>query len=72
MNRPDAADETKEHVDHGKGLVQEESQLAANRRMRDALVDRGHRVSYQEFDGGHDITGWRADLPESLSHLLRL
>lgn len=60
------ADETKEHVDHGKGLIQEESQLESNRRMRDALTTRGYRVSFDAFEGGHTVAAWRDDLPRSL------
>ena len=62
--------ETKEDVDHGNGLVQRDSQLASNRRFRAALVAAGHRVSYEEHAGGHDIASWRADLPASLVALL--
>jgi len=66
------ADETKEHVDHGKGLIQEESQVASNRRMRDALTAHGYRVSYEEFDGGHGVAAWREDLPGSLAALFAM
>lgn len=64
--------ETTEEVDHGKGLIQSESQLASNRRMRDALIAKGHRVSYHEFDGAHDVPSWRNDLPGSLTSLFEL
>jgi enterochelin esterase family protein len=60
------SDETKADVDHGDGLFQAESQLMSNRRMRDALLATGHRVSFHEFPGGHDFASWRADLAESL------
>ena len=61
--------ETEEDVDHGKGLFQRESQVTSNRRTCDALVAKGHPVSYREFDGGHDVASWRNDLPESLTAL---
>jgi len=65
-------EETIQNVDHGQGLIQSESQINANRRMHEALVARGHRVSYREFPGGHDLESWIADLPESLAALFRL
>lgn len=61
--------ETDEDVDHGRGLVQRESQVASNRRVCDALIAKGHSVSYHEFDGGHDVASWRNDLPGSLAAL---
>jgi len=64
--------ETDENVDHGDGLFQKESQLSANRRLRDALTSKGYRNSYREFDGGHDIVSFRQDLPEVLRQLPRL
>jgi enterochelin esterase family protein len=63
------AAETDEEVDHGDGLVQHESQLDSNRRMRDALVARGYAVSYAEFEGGHGVAAWRDDLPAGLTSL---
>ena len=65
-------EETKEWVDHGNGLVQEESQLESNRETRDALRARGHHVSYHEFSGGHDLDSFRADLPGSLVALFEM
>jgi enterochelin esterase family protein len=62
--------ETIEYVEHGPGLVQRTSQLASNRLMRDVLVENGWDVSYEEFNGGHDLGSWRADLPNSLRALL--
>ena len=63
--------ETAECVEHGPGLIQRSSQLASNREMRDALLAKGHEVSYEEFDGGHEISCWRSDLPISLAWLLK-
>ena len=63
------SEETDENVDHGKGLIQVQSQLASNRQMRDALSARGHRVSFGEFEGGHSVPAWRTDLPTSLAAL---
>jgi enterochelin esterase-like enzyme len=62
--------ETTEYVEHGPELVQRVSQLASNRAMRDVLLAKGCRVSYEEFPGGHDIAAWKADMPESLIALL--
>ena len=62
--------ETAECVEHGSGLVQHSSQLVSNREMRDALLAKGHEVSYEEFDGGHEISCWLNDLPNSLTWLL--
>jgi len=69
------AEETTEnttHTNHGQKLVQVESQVDSNRKMRDALVSTGHHVSYGEHPGGHDIPSWRATLAESLTALLAL
>lgn len=64
--------EVAENVDHGDGLFQKESQLSANRRMRDALEHKGFRHLYREFQGGHDLVSFRADLPHGLSQLQHL
>ena len=64
--------EVDENVDHGDGLFQKESQLSANRRMRDAIAGKGFRHLYHEFDGGHDLASFRRDLPHSLRQLQRL
>lgn len=61
--------ETDENVDHGDGLFQGESQLSANRRLRDALVSKGYQHRYYEFEGGHDLASFRSDLPELLRTL---
>ncbi len=62
-------EETREDVDHGKGLIQRDSQTASNEQMRDALSAKGHDVSYSAFQGDHNIASWRDDLPESLRAL---
>jgi enterochelin esterase-like enzyme len=59
------------HTNHGQNLLQLESQVDSNRKMRDALVSTGHRVSYLEHPGGH-FDSWRATLAESLTALLTL
>jgi len=61
--------ETDEDVDHGDGLLQRESQLTANRRLRDSLRERGFACTYREFDGGHDAASFRRDLPDCLRSL---
>jgi enterochelin esterase family protein len=68
-------EESKENTTHmncGQELVQMESQLHSNRKMRDALIATGHSVSYREFPGRHDYLSWRAELEESLIASLTL
>lgn len=43
--------------------------LASNREMRDLLRECGYNPTYQEFDAGHNYTGWRDMLPEALETL---
>jgi enterochelin esterase-like enzyme len=62
--------ETTEYVEHGPALIQRTSQLACNRLLRDALLEAGCSVSYDEFDGGHDIASWQTDLPKAIAALL--
>jgi enterochelin esterase family protein len=62
--------ETAEYVEHGPDLIQRTSQVASNRAMRDALLQNGCDVSYEEFVGGHGLASWKADLPKSLMALL--
>jgi len=44
--------------------------LAANRHMRDVLSLKGYRVTYREFNGGHDFQSWRVSLVDGLVDLL--
>lgn len=62
-------EETDTDVDHGHGLVQVQSQLEANRQMRDALVKHGFAVGYSEWPGGHTAPGWRRELAGDLQAL---
>jgi enterochelin esterase family protein len=48
------------------GLLEGERMLGANRRLRDALVAKGHEVDYAEFMGAHDWIAWRAEFPRQL------
>jgi len=40
--------------------------LEKHRLMRDVLKSKGYEIYYQEFQGGHDWTGWRKTLPDGL------
>lgn len=62
--------ETTDYVEHGPGMIQTTSQLACNRAMRDLLLEKGCDVSFEEFNGGHDIASWSSDLSRSLLSLL--
>ncbi|MHA6323677.1 alpha/beta hydrolase [Roseivivax sp. CAU 1753] len=62
-------EETDTDVDHGHGLIQVQSQLEANRRMRDALLENGFSVGYSEWPGGHTAPGWRRELANDLKAL---
>jgi enterochelin esterase family protein len=46
------------------------SALVGNRRMRDALQEKGYKVHYTEFSGGHDYISWQGTLAEGLIALL--
>lgn len=48
----------------------EDSMLQGNRILRDALMNAGHQVFYQEFRGGHDWICWRDGLLQGLIHVL--
>jgi enterochelin esterase family protein len=45
--------------------------LGLNRRLRNALRDRGYDVAYSEFDGGHEYVNWAASLADGLIALAR-
>jgi enterochelin esterase family protein len=62
--------ETEEYVQHGPELIQRTSQLACNRAMRGVLEAQGCSISYEEFEGGHDLASWKRDLSNSLKALL--
>ncbi len=47
-----------------------ESLLASNRSMYAELRERGYRVSYREYSGGHNYPAWRNDLWRGLEALL--
>jgi enterochelin esterase-like enzyme len=46
-------------------------QLDVNRRMRDALRDRGYEVHYAEYAGGHDYVNWRRTFADGLQAVTR-
>ena len=46
------------------------STLSGNRRMRDTLREKGYKVHYTEFRGGHDYISWQGTLAEGLIALL--
>lgn len=48
----------------------EHSMLQDNRVLRQALIEAGHQVFYQEFRGGHDWICWRDGLLQGLIHML--
>ncbi len=48
----------------------EDSMLQDNRMLREALIEAGHQVFYQEFRGGHDWICWRDGLLQGLIHVL--
>jgi enterochelin esterase family protein len=43
--------------------------LTANRRMYQALEERGYAVTYREYPGGHNYTSWRDDVSRGLEAL---
>lgn len=65
-------EESDENVDHGDGLIQVVSQRDGCLRMRDALLAKGHPVSYAEYHGGHQLAPWREELAGSLTALMQL
>ncbi len=40
--------------------------IEKHRYMRDILKSKGYKIYYQEFQSGHDWTGWRKTLPDGL------
>jgi hypothetical protein len=47
-----------------------DSLLDINREFRDVLLLKGYRVTYREFDGGHDYFYWRGSLADTLISLI--
>lgn len=41
-----------------------------NRRMQKVLFEQGYTVYYREFNGGHNFTVWRNNLPQALTVVL--
>lgn len=58
--------ETEENVRHKEDVLQVVSQIDAIRRLRSVLLEKGYRIKYQEFDGGHDCLAWKQTLPAAL------
>ena len=54
-------EETQDYVEHGMNLIQRTSQLKANQATCEALLAKGHLVSYEEFEGGHTIASWKRE-----------
>ncbi len=44
--------------------------LGTNRELRDVLQLKGYRITYKEFDGGHDSISWRGSLADGLIALI--
>jgi len=51
-------------------LVWPPGTLQANRCLRDALLSKGYRVHYAEFNGGHDALCWRGTFADGLIALI--
>jgi enterochelin esterase-like enzyme len=45
------------------------SQVIANRNMRDVLTEKGNKIRYQEFNGGHSYLNWRGSFADGLVFL---
>lgn len=59
--------ETQSGVSHPPtGLRQDATQIEACERARDVLIERGYRVAYRTYDGGHDPACWQTDLALAL------
>ncbi|RBP47709.1 enterochelin esterase-like enzyme [Roseimicrobium gellanilyticum] len=52
------------------GLRQEVTQIAACERFAKALATQNHRVLYRVFEGGHELSPWKDELPNALQWLL--
>ena len=49
------------------GLMESQSmQINTNRRMRDALIEKGYPVGYFEYDGGHSFLTWSGGMVNGL------
>ncbi|KAF0107669.1 MAG: esterase [Anaerolineaceae bacterium] len=48
-----------------------ESLLACNRAMHALLEEKGYRVFFREFSGGHNYTAWRDDVARGLETLFK-
>ena len=44
--------------------------LESNRHLRDVLLEKGYKVHYQEFNGGHEYINWRGQIADGLLALL--
>jgi len=51
------------------GLRQDVTQVSACERLAAALVEQGHSVHYDVYEGGHEIKPWKDELPKALSWL---
>ena len=53
------------------GLMESQSmQIDTNRRMRDALIEKGYPVGYFEYDGGHSFLTWSGGMVNGLETLM--
>lgn len=52
-------------------LIQKTSQLDSVRRLAERMIEIGHKIQLNEYDGGHDPVCWAAELPQALAWLLR-
>jgi enterochelin esterase-like enzyme len=53
------------------GLMEDQNmQIDTNRRMRDALIDKGYPVGYSEYDGGHSFLTWSGGMVNGLETLM--